>query len=106
MAALSIGRTVHYQLSSKDAAEILRRRTDGKSIAARIKDNKWPLGAQAHIGTPPAVGDLVSMVVTHVVTGTMTCNGQCTLDGNDSLWVQGVEFGDQPGQWQWPEMQR
>lgn len=103
----TIGRIVHYKLSEADAAAITRRRTTGAAIADRIKQDRWPLGAQAHIGNPVATGNVVSAIVTAVWPdedgpGTFGVNAQAFLDGSDSFWVLSAKQGDEPGQWNWP----
>lgn len=92
----TIGRIVHYRLTSNDVDDIHRRR-DGKS-------RNWGdvhQGAQAHVGGGVAEGGVVAMIITHPDNGG-AINGQCILDGNDSLWVTGVEEGTDPGTWSWP----
>jgi hypothetical protein len=98
----SIGRIVHYRLTEQDATAINRRRVAG---AGHQED--WPMGAQAHSGNGVRVGEVVPMIIcivwpnehgpTHDVV-----NGQCFLDGNDSLWVTSVKEGTAAGQWSWP----
>ena len=116
---VTLGRIVFYKLSSDDATQINRRRTTGDSIAERIKNNnlptiepvlggepqeirqKWPLGAQAHIGNSVAAGDVFPMLVTHVWSPGYV-NGQVFLDGNDCLWATSVIEGTGERQWSWP----
>lgn len=109
----TIGRIVHYKLSAEDATQINRRRTNGESIAKRIKQEvvtlesgtvpQWPLGAQAHIGNVVAEGDVFPMLITRVwPNDTHGVNGQVFLDGNDALWATSVAEGDGPHQYQWP----
>ena len=85
----SVGRTVHYMLSENDAEQINRRRTDGASIAARIAQNAWPLGAQAHIGSHAEAGQVFPMVIVRVWGDdpVSAVNGQVFLDGNDVFWA-------------------
>lgn len=106
---VTIGRTVLYRLTAKDAEEVNRRRTTGSSIAERIRIGEWPLGAQAHIGNPEGEGSVRPMVVVHVWPdefgpGVPGVNGRVMLDGTDVLWVTSVSEGNGPGQWHWPEM--
>ena len=105
--APTTGRIVLYTLSANDAVQINRRRTSGESIAARIKEEKWPLGAQAHIGNTASEGDVVPLLVVQVWPdecgpGSHGVNGQAFLDGNDQLWVTSVCEGTGPGTWGWP----
>lgn len=104
------GRIVLYRLDQKNVDEITRRRTTGGAIADRIKDQRWPVGAQAHIGNPVAVGDIVPLVVVRVWPdeygpGVPGINGQALLDGCDVLWVTSVGEGDGDGQWSWPRQE-
>ncbi|GAA4002736.1 hypothetical protein GCM10022631_11820 [Deinococcus rubellus] len=98
----SIGRIVHYVLSAQDADQINRRRTTGPSIAERIKDEQWPLGAQAHIGNRAEEGQHVAAIVVNVF-GPATCNLQCFLDGNDVFWATSQLEGSAPSTWHRPE---
>lgn len=104
----SAGRIVHYRLTADQAFAVNRRRTDGPSIAARMKDDKWPQGAQAHVGNIVHEGEVFPMVIVVVWPdefgpGKPGVNGQAFLDGNDSLWVTSAGEGTHPGQWCWPE---
>lgn len=108
MTGVSIGRIVHYTLSESDAQQINRRRTDGNSIRERMAAEKWPAGAQAHIGNYAQPGDEVPLLVVRVWpdefgVGVPGVNGQAFLDGNDVLWVTSAKEGDEPGTWHWPE---
>lgn len=104
---ITTGRTVLYTLTGADAQAINRRRTSRSSIAERIADAQWPLGAQAHIGNSANEGDVVPLVVVRVwpdeygpnVPGV---NGQAFLDGNDALWITSAKEGTEPGTWAWP----
>ncbi len=112
------GRTVLYTLSAQDAEEITRRRTTGNSIADRIKEDKWPVGAQAHIGNPVQAGDTFPAVAVRV-SGEgdydPPVNLQVLLDGNDVFWATsrhedpdagkvsaGIVAAHKPGTWHWP----
>jgi len=98
----TIGRIVLYKLTEEDAKQINRRRTHSQSIADRIKEDKWPIGAQAHIGNEVQAGHEVPMIV--IRPWSATCiNGQALLDGNDTLWVTSALQGDLEGNWQWPK---
>lgn len=105
----TIGRILHYRLSEQDATAMTRRRTNGASIAERMKTEpaQWPAGAQAHIGNPVAIGTTVPMIVVAVWPnefgdGVPGVNGQALLDGNDVLWVTSAKEGTEPGTWAWP----
>lgn len=121
----SVGRTVLYTLSEDDATQVNRRRTDGASIAERIKAAIWPIGAQAHIGNRAEAGQVYPMTIVRVWgdgPGALV-NGQVLLDGNDVFWAtsraqalipgmsaspapEGGEIAagseDARGKWSWP----
>jgi len=101
------GRIVHFRLTSAQADQVNRRRTTGVAISDRIKEQKWPLGAQAHIGNHASEGDILPLIVVRVWpdefgAGKPGVNGQVLLDGNDALWVTSAGEGECPGQWSWP----
>jgi len=105
----TIGRIVHYRLSELDVGEIRRRRVSRNDIADGIERGVWPMGAQAHVGNPVNVGDVVPLVVIRpwhhpgmYEQGASVLNGQALLDGADSLWVMSVKEGSEPGTWCWP----
>lgn len=97
----TMGRIVHYRLSRDDAFKINRRRTTGNDIADRIQADKWPLGAQAHIGNEVKEGDIFPALVVRVWDHELI-NAQAFLDGNDALWVLSAPKGNNPGCWNWP----
>lgn len=97
----TIGRIVHYTLSAQDANEINRRRTSAYSIAERIGEDKWPLGAQAHIGNQAYAGTVLPMIITAVFSETLI-SGQVFLDGNDTIWKTSIFEGEAEGFWKWP----
>jgi hypothetical protein len=98
----SIGRIVIYTLKQEDVDQINRKRTNAYSIAERIKEDKWPIGAQAHIGNQVNLGDKFPMVIIRVWSDTLV-NGQVLLDGNDTFWTTSVSLGVGNGTWDWPE---
>lgn len=105
-----IGKIVVYRLTQEDADKINRRRTTGESIAKRIAIENWPIGAQAHVGTPVREYDEFPMIVVRVGPFGLTFNGQVLLDGNDTYWVQNASpednsresSGEIAGTWYWP----
>lgn len=101
---ISSGRIVNYTLSAVDAERINRRRTDGGSIVARMQEDRWPLGAQAHVGNKVRAGEVVPCMIVRVWPEDRI-NGQAFLDGNDVLWVNSADPSEasQPGCWHWPE---
>lgn len=119
---VSIGIIVLYTLTEDDAVQINRRRTTGREIAERIKNNSitvgdldqdevvppmWPIGAQAHIGNDVSAGNVFPMMVTRLwsdsVPGSVSVNGQVFLDGNDCLWATSVSEGEGGHTWAWPQ---
>lgn len=102
----TIGRIVHYTLSTSDAEQINRRRTNGHSIRERMEaePKQWPAGAQAHIGNDAKEGQVFPMLITKVwgETPESSVNGQVYLDGNDVLWATSVSVGEGPHTFQWP----
>ena len=104
MDGLVPGRIVYYVLSGQDAREINRRRTTGVSIAARIKDSLWPLGAQAHIGNEVHEGDVLPAQIIMVWSQDSGCsNLKVNLDGTDAFWGTSRNFSADktPGMWSW-----
>lgn len=107
--SLSIGRIVHYMLTRDDAAAINKRRADARNNH-KIRNN-YGLGSQVHFGTEHVYGQRLPMIVTKAWQRTgddkkeiWFANGQVFLDGNDTLFVQGVVIGDQPGNIAWPQV--
>lgn len=102
----TIGRIVHYRLSKEDVEQINRRRTNGSSIAQRMKSSppEWPAGVQAHIGNEAREGDIFPMMITKIwgEFPDSAVNGQVFLDGNDILWATSVSVGEQPRTFSWP----
>lgn len=90
---LSVGRIVHYRLSSTDAERIEARRA-----YARAKSDPDPPG-----GNTVRAGDVVPLIVVHPWSD-VVLNGQAILDGNDTYWVTSAEQGDGTcdGRWFWP----
>jgi hypothetical protein len=104
----TIGRIVIYQLTQEDATAINRRRTTPESIKGRMSEGwhpRWPEGAQAHIGNYATVGDECPAMIVRCPRQDRWVNLQVFLDGNDVLWVTGVQEGSINGQWHWSETQ-
>jgi hypothetical protein len=110
MEGLIEGRIVHYVLTEDDTKQIGRRRTTGFEIAKLICDEKWPKGAQAHMGNMVKAGDHYPMIICKVwdkQSGSI--NGQVMLDGCDTFWVCSklpeteIAGKYKPGTWHWIE---
>jgi hypothetical protein len=105
MQGLVKGRIVYLVLSQDMADQINRRRTTGASIIERLDGglttDRWPAGAQAHIGEPVYAGDTLPAMV--VAVRGEACNLKANLDGSDQYWVQHVPFDNEkrPGSWHW-----
>ena len=95
----TIGRTVHYRLTSDDAGSTNERRRHARANLQKMRDEQP--GFQAHVGNNVVGGEVVAMTITQVWPGDLV-NGQAILDGNDSLWVTSAPQGDEAGQWNWP----
>lgn len=96
----TLGRIVHYTLTEADAVRVNRRRWDFERH--RTRDTYHDTGYVAHWGAEVAAGDTYAMVVTRTFAWTNAINGTVLLDGNDTLWVQGVLEGEKEGCWSWP----
>jgi len=83
----TIGRIVHYTLSSADAEAIGQRRfTD-------IADSA---------GNQAAEGDVYPAMIVRTCPPGAAVNLQVLLDGNDSYWATSRTEGEGPGFWSWP----
>ena len=107
MDGLVPGRVVYYVFSVGSASEVMRRRTTGPSIADRMHTDPptWPVGAQAHLGTPIAAGDICPAIVVRVVDPAGVVNLKVLLDGSDEYWATSVAYvaGETPTphSWHW-----
>lgn len=124
---ITICRMVVYTLTGEDAEKINRLRTDGASIAARMKIHAtaarpidydpeqppnmisgWPEVAQAHIGNTAREGQKFPAVVVSLPANNdfEMVNLQVFLDGNDVYWATSVHPDQskdpKPGTWAWP----
>ena len=93
MDGVTIGRVAHYVLTESDASRINEDRSAG-----------------IRKGNPVRGGEHVVMIMVKVFPnefgeGVPGVNGQCLLDGNDSLWVTSVKFSPdaESGTWHWVE---
>lgn len=95
MDGLKPGRIVYFVFDEQSVAEVMRRRTTGKSISDRMKETPvaWPVGAQAHIGNNVAVGDVYPAMVVRVWDQSSgNANLKVMLDGSDDYWATSVVF--------------
>lgn len=94
-----IGLMVLYRLTEEEALATNKRREDVRQNLDKMRE-EHP-GFQAHVGNPIGEFERVPMIVTAICMGVPTkINGQCILDGNDSLWVTSAQEGTQPGEWE------
>jgi hypothetical protein len=108
----TIGRIVHYKLSTQDAEAINRRRKDSREHWQRTPGvTVKPTGDQRHVGNAALPGDVFPMLITRIwgldldiqaSTAERLVNGQVFLDGNDVLWATSVHEGDGERQYSWP----
>lgn len=94
---------VRYTLSEEDAKQINRRRTNGSSIAIRMKAEpaEWSAGAQAHIGNDVESGQAYPALAMRVRSAGCA-NLQVLLDGNNTYWATSRNEGTLAGTWSWP----
>ena len=102
MEGLKPGRIVYFVFDGQGADEVNRRRTTGASIADRITASAWPVGAQAHIGSPVRHGDVLPAMVVRVHDH-HSVNLRVMLDGTDVYWATSVAFdpAKRPRSWHW-----
>ena len=106
MDGLKPGRIVYFVFDEQSAAEVNRRRTNGKAISDRMKTDPptWPTGAQAHIGNEVSAGDVYPAMVLRVWGQESGCsNLKVMLDGNDDFWATSINFDETkvPHTWHW-----
>lgn len=93
----TIGRIVHYKLSSYDAEAINRRRADFTAAQSAAAGT----GFVGHVGNVAQAGDVCAAVVVQTFGGP-AANLQVLLDGNDTYWATSRIEGDGDCQWSWP----
>jgi hypothetical protein len=117
MDGLVPGRIVYFVFDGQRAAEAMRRRTTGKSIADRMTPHAcavpgggpdvavygWPAGAQAHIGNDVNPGDILPAMVLRVLGESGCSNLKVQLDGADEFWATSISYdaAKTPGTWHW-----
>ena len=92
----SIGRIVHYTLTSYNAEAINKRRADGFAHMSEHRNNSN--GVMVHVGNSVNEGDVYPLVVTRVWTEN-SVNGTVLLDGSDTFWATSVTQGEGLGFW-------
>ncbi|MFC4146604.1 hypothetical protein ACFO0M_10085 [Micromonospora mangrovi] len=94
----TIGRIVHYTLTTFDAEAVNRRRKD-------FADQSTPgnTGFVGHVGNRVEAGDTYPAMVVRVF-GADAANLQVFLDGNDTYWATSRPEGEagEQGRWIWP----
>lgn len=101
----TIGRIVHYKLSSKDAESVNQRREDAANYRANPYNPprvaKKPTGFVVHVGYQVEEGQVLpAMVVGTPESGNADLS--VYLNGTDTLWSPEASEGDAPGCWSWP----
>lgn len=101
----SIGRIVHYCLSSRDADAINRRRDDAmQTLAALVPEQGVRVagdGKQIHVGNIAREGDVYPAIIVRAWNDDLL-NLQVFLDGNDTYWATSAHLGAEAGTWSWP----
>lgn len=103
MDGLVPGRIVYFVFAAAQADEVMRRRTNGPSIAERIKSALWPIGAQAHIGNSVTEGTIAPAMIVAVNGPSGNSNLKVMLDGTDVYWALSRDYDEKktPGTWHW-----
>lgn len=103
MSTPAIGRIVHYTLSDNDAKRVNKRRDDAIRRAHENREHPEETGWQTHYGNRVNAGEVYPMLIVRVWNlDPGTVNGQVFLDGNDTLWVTSVSFGEGERTYSWP----
>lgn len=99
----TIGRIVHYRVSSHDANAINQRRADAKEKLPWYHAIRP--GAQVHVGNKVSEGDIFPLIITRLWGSdeSSAFNGQLMLDGTDTYWVTSTHIGVKLGQCFWPD---
>ncbi len=108
MTAPTIGRSVHYTLSSADATAINVRRADFRAFGRSHAHPHEPgqpgaTGHIGHVGNHATEGDICAATVVQVFGTGTAANLQVHLDGNDAYWATSRCEGTVAGTWHWPE---
>jgi len=106
MEGLKPGRIVYFVFDEQSAAEVMRRRTDGKAIAERMSRTPpaWPTGAMAHVGNAVQAGDIFPAMIIRVWDQSSgSSNLKVMLDGSDTYWATSVVCADDKRHrsWHW-----
>lgn len=98
---VGIGDIVLYVLDEYDAAAVNRRRTNSYAIQLLRQEDRWPQGAQAHVGDYVRKGQTFPLIVYRAWEdlGEERVDGQVILPGTDVLWVQARRQGFNVGEY-------
>lgn len=91
--AASLGDTVLYTLTGRDADAINRLRQEADHTGLKHA------GAQMHRGTTVRSGQQFPAFVVQRSPNGELVNVKVELDGNDTHWVAAVRYGRKPGEW-------
>ncbi len=86
---LGLGRIVLYRIGPADLIAMRSTRGHDATIASP-RGPATPGVVSARTPTMPAAGDVFPMIITKANKDTGAVNGQVFLDGEDTLWVEGV----------------
>jgi hypothetical protein len=108
----TIGRIVHYKLSTSDAAQINQRRYDSgtfrRGLGYPIESGEpGRTGHIEHTGNGATGGEVYPAMIVRVWgETTTTVQLQVFLDGNDTYWatsrILAEDPAGEPGRWHWP----
>jgi hypothetical protein len=104
----TIGRIVHYTLTSTDADAINRRRKDARTSLRQQSEAGVTLltGFVLHTGNDAWEGEVYPAMIVRVFpaldVAPEAVNLQVFLDGNDTYWATSRYEGHGFGHWAWP----
>lgn len=106
MPAPTIGRIVHYKLTTADADAINKRRADFHAFQQTLAGTPDPghrgaTGHVAHVGNNASAGAVCAAMVVQTFDG-HAANLKVLLDGTDDYWATSRTEGDGEGFWVWP----
>ena len=94
----TVGRIIHYTITTDEAEQINRRRADAAISAGTAT------GFVLHTGNRAEAGQVFPLLITRVWGDQpeSAVNGQLFLDGNDTLWVTSATVGEGERHYAWP----